>query len=508
MGQGHVLAAAALIAAELLGGAFASCALAQGPVYRERWAWLHLERRRAELLEEIRTRAPADREQVARILAEPTVGSPFLPVARALANARGTTADDSFVLRAAVSVYVLPEVADPDAAKEVCRGTNLSVFLPFSMPAPGELAFDVEVQDEKGTKVWATRIDRNTAMEDLRKAQAVAVVPAGELADGTYRVHVRTLIDGLEARAADPALSWRFHVLRGYQARCEGAVRDARALAEKLDQPERALLSGLEAPVLRAYYGEAFDVESNAVVELQRLELAVRNLAEHKPVLAGMSGEVLTALPSLGKDPLPCVLRLPAGEEPRPLVVFAAGSPAYDLTAYRPTAPATRGPAWTAHELRQFARQRDWNIAFLDSSGGGRNYMPDVCSGITTLRALLHSGGPVVLVCDREAATVASFHVDSLRKLVSGLVLVGGGALQAKTLDRPGPLAVRLAPLHGYPGTEGLQRSLDYVARQRAEQKWNGDVERLAAHEPPWTMGLPLLAEDIERFAAHVFKRP
>ncbi|HEU4417920.1 MAG TPA: hypothetical protein VFT55_03220 [Planctomycetota bacterium] len=506
MGQGQLLAAAAAL---MVGAVFSANAAAQGPVYRERWAWLHLERRRAELREEIAARAPADREQVARILAEPTVGSPFLPVAKALAVARGTTADESFVLRAAVSVYVLPEVADPDAAKEVCRGTNLSVFLPFSPPAPGELAFDVEVHDEKGAKVWATKIERNTTVADLRQAQAVAVVPAVELADGTYRVHVRTLIDGQGPRAADPALSWRFHVLRGYQARSEGAVRDARAVVETLEQPQRALLSGLEAPVLRAYYGEAFEVESNAVVELQRLELAVRNVAQRKPVLAGMSGRVLTALPSVGTVPLSCVLCLPASVEPRPLVVLASGAPAYDLMAYRPTAPATRGPVWTAHELAQFAAQRDWNIAFLDSPGGARNFMADVCSGITTLRALLHSEDqPVVLVCDREAATVASFHVDRLRELVSGLVLVGGGALQGKTLDGLGALAVRLAPLHGYPGTEGLQRTLDEAARRRAEQAWSGNVERLATHEPPWTMGLPLLAEDIERFAAHVFTRP
>jgi hypothetical protein len=80
--------------------------------------------------------------------------------------------------------------------------------------------------------------------------------------------------------------------------------------------------------------------------------------------------------------------------------------------------------------------------------------------------------------------------------------------LQATTLDGLGSLAVRLAPLHGYPAAEGLQRTLDYVARRRAEQAWNGDVERLAAHEPPWPMGLPLLAADIERFAAQVFTRP
>ena len=525
MGQSHVLATAtlrigsfrvgalrvgALLAAVLLAPeAFAWSAAPQGPVYRERWGWLHLERRRAELLEEIRTRAPADREQVARILAEPTVGAPFLPVAKALAHARGTTADDSFVLRSAISVFLLPEVTDPEAANEVCRSTNISMFLPFSLPAPGALAFEVEVHDEKGKQVWATRIEKETSIADLRMARAVAVVPAADLADGTYRVHVRALIDGQPPRPSDPGLSWPFHVLRGYQARCENAVRDSRAAAEKLPQPQQALLSGLEAPVLRAYYGDAFEVESNGVVELQRLEQALANVKAQKPVLTDMSGQVLTALPSLGTVPLPCVLRLPASKERCPLVVFAAGAPAYDISAYRPTAQATRGPAWMAHELASFGAQRDWNIAFLDSPGGGRNYLPDLRAGIATLRALLHSEDqPVVLVCDREAASVASFHVESLRELLSGLVLVGGGALPAKTLDGLGTLAVRFAPLHGYPGTEGLQRSLDHVARLRADQNWSGDAERLAAQQPPWPMGVPLLSEDIERFAAHVFARP
>ncbi|HEX6811834.1 MAG TPA: hypothetical protein VF384_09455 [Planctomycetota bacterium] len=506
MGQSNLLtAAAALIAGSL----FATGAAAQGPSYRERWGYLHLEQRRAELLAEIRSRAVADQDQAARTLAEPTVSTPFELVTKALANARGAAADESFLLRSLISVYLLPEVTDPEAANETCRRANVSVFLPYAVPAPGVLAFDLEVCDAKGTQVWTSKILSPTGVDDLRMAQAVATVPAEDLADGTYRLHVRTRIGGEPPRAKDPGLSWPFHVLRGYQARCETAVRKARALAGNLPQPQKALLGGLETAVLRAYFGEAFDVESNAVVELQRLELALENLENEKPVLAGMTGEVLTALPSAGEAPLPCVLRLPAGVEPRPLVVFAAGTPAYDAAANRPSAPSTRGPRWTAHELAQFGAHRDWSVAFLDSPGGGRNYMPDLRSAIATLRTLLHSEEqPVVLVCDREAATIASFHAESLRESVSGLVLVGAGALQAKTLDGLGSLAVRLAPLHGYPASEALGRSLDYVAKRRTEQGWKGDVDRLAPKEPPWPMGLPLLAEDIERFAAHVFARP
>ena len=75
---------------------------AQGPVYRERWGFLHLENRRAEVFDELRGRSAEDVAKVSALLADTTNGIPFIPVAKALAFLRGVPADDAFVMRAAL----------------------------------------------------------------------------------------------------------------------------------------------------------------------------------------------------------------------------------------------------------------------------------------------------------------------------------------------------------------------------------------------------------------------
>ena len=73
-------------------------AIAQGPVYRERWGYLHLENRRAEVFHELRGRSEEDVAKVAEILVAPDFGKPFMPVAKALAFLRGVEADDALSL--------------------------------------------------------------------------------------------------------------------------------------------------------------------------------------------------------------------------------------------------------------------------------------------------------------------------------------------------------------------------------------------------------------------------
>jgi hypothetical protein len=45
------------------------------------------------------------------------------------------------------------------------------------------------------------------------------------------------------------------------------------------------------------------------------------------------------------------------------------------------------------------------------------------------------------------------------------------------------------------------------VAARRRDGVWTGDVERLADVDPPWPFGVPLLADEIEAFAARIFAR-
>jgi hypothetical protein len=241
MGQGQLLAAASALT--FLGLLSTAPVRAQGPVYRARWGYLHLENRRCELLRELRAQ-PARWEPVARALVEPDQGVPFVPVGKALALVRGVAASEAFLLRAAIGVYVLPEVCDPDGENAQCRVTNVSVFLPFTMPAPAELSFDVEAIDAQGKVVFSTRLLHETTVPDLRMARPTARLPCGELPDGTYQIQLRTNLGGVAPVATDPALRWSFHVLRGYQARSEAALRGARAAMDGRTPMEQAVLGG------------------------------------------------------------------------------------------------------------------------------------------------------------------------------------------------------------------------------------------------------------------------
>ena len=114
--------------------------------------------------------------------------------------------------------------------------------------------------------------DASVAVPAVAAAEPAAAVGDAELEDGRYVFWVRTLIDGVEPHWADPMLSTSFHVQRGYQARSEAAMNRVREDHADLDPVAKALLLGLGAEVSRAYQGQAFDGESDAVVDLRRLD--------------------------------------------------------------------------------------------------------------------------------------------------------------------------------------------------------------------------------------------
>ncbi|MBL8725486.1 MAG: hypothetical protein JNK49_15700 [Planctomycetes bacterium] len=485
---------------------------AQGPVYRERWGHLFLEQRRAELGRELAGRDAEVRQQIAELLAVPTRGLPFLPEARALAQLRGVAADPAFVLRQALGVFPLPEVVDPEAANEQCRNLNASVFLPVTVPDAGVLEFELLLRDAAGAVVWRTVLAKDTAVSDLRLARPAAQVPGQELANGSYELQVVARVDGREPRATDPALRVRCHVLRGYQARAEAAMAAAKAMAAAASELPQALLQGLRAEVERAYHGEAFDVASTAVLDLERLERAVANLREDRHVLAGIEGLVPTMVPGAA-GPMRVVLRLSAERHPaaaptaRPLVVFAGGSPAFDLDGVRPAAPLTRSPRWPAAALADFGATLDADVAFVESTGHGRNHGQELAAVIAALRRLW--GGPdapLCLVAEREAATVVGLQAERFVPGLRGLVLVGGAGLALPALERLAGVPVRFARVVGNPADAAQQRLLDHLQRN-PEAAGRADVQWLTAAPVPWTCALESLRGPLEAFAAAVLPR-
>ena len=253
-------------------GAVVTDAAGQGPAYRERWGYIHLERRRAELFDELSGRSDRDVRAVAELLAVRDRGVPFVPVANALAYLRGCEPDAAFQLRCALGLFVLPEVVDPDGKQGACRAANFSVMLPFSLPPAGAMSFELSVAGAAGEQVLRELLTEQTDIDDVRLAQARLSFSCEELADGAYEVELRTMFDGAGPRPTDPTLRWTFHVLRGYQERAELAMGEAVAVRKDLDPLPRALLDGCAAEVSRAYTGEAFAVRSDAVEDLTRLE--------------------------------------------------------------------------------------------------------------------------------------------------------------------------------------------------------------------------------------------
>ncbi|MCB9879750.1 MAG: hypothetical protein H6835_19315 [Planctomycetes bacterium] len=498
------------IAAILLPSLLLAPVSGQGPVYRERWGYLHLEHRRAELLEALAGCDDAALAVIGRLLAKPDQGLPFRPVVDALAHRLDPPqdTDEAARLRGALSVFVLPEVVDPESTVEECRRANFSAFLPFAMPVPNDVVLTFVVRDHDGEQVFRAEVDKDTDLEGLRMARPIAVMPTDDVADGTYEVEVLMAIAGAAPREGrDCRLRWSFAVMRGYQQRVEAALLEARSLRDGLDPLPRALLDGMALQVQRAYTGEAYEVRSDAVRELELLELALKNLADAAPVLRGMTGAVSTALPC-GELSSPCRLRLPADpDRVAPLVLFASATPAYDITGRRPTEPSVCEGRDLEAALGDFARDGRFHVACMGSPGGGRPFAEALLAALEALPKLLPTGGrKPLLVCDREAAAVVGLRVQEFAPHLAGLVLVGAGGMSQRGVAAADGLPVRIVRLAGYPASESLTRLHDFAVAERTAGRPAPDVARLDERELPWLFGVPLCAAAIEAFAAELFR--
>lgn len=491
----------------MLLGATASMASAQGPVYRERWGYLHLEHRRAQVFDELQGRSAEDVQKVARLLAEDDVGVPFVPVANALAFLRGVESDAAFRLRTALGLYVLPEVVDPDGKQAACRSANFSVNLPFALPEAGKMTFEIVVHDAGGKQVFEKLLTHKTSIDDVRLAQAEVTVPCADLADGTYQVELRTLFDGEGPKAEDPTLRWPFHVLRGYQERSELAMGKAVALRKDLEPLPRAQLDGFATKVSRAYTGEAFAVRSDAVRDLMMLERCLANFDAKRAPLHGMTGVLSTGLP-YGKIMQPCQLRVAVDGKPHPTVVFATGCPAYDVGARRPASPPVREANWLLRELGDFGRSQNWNLAVFDSPGGGRPYPAALLSSLQALAEVLPAGGrKPLLVCDREAAAVVAMQLSKFAPHICGVVLVGSGAMPVQVVDGLDGLPVRFVSLEGYPAARSIDRLMAFVEARKPEQNEGLDLGWLHVRREPWLYGVARSQQELTSFAARLFSQ-
>jgi hypothetical protein len=503
MGQSQLLAAgiAALTAA--------ACLCAQGPLYRERWADLHLELLRERVVRECQGREQDVVLQEAELLAQAGGSNPFRPAAEALASLRGVACDEAFWARAMLGSYVLPEVVDPQASNEGCRSLHVTALLPYALPWNGPRSFRIEVADATGARRFAQEFGADVPLPDLLMGEASVAIPCAEWEDGAYRLRLSLSIDGQGPRARDPVVEHGFFVLRGYQQRSEAAKAAAEAALPRLEAVEQALLRGMLGHVQRAYTGEAFDGASDAVGDLLRAERALQNLDEDKPLLAGLDTVLPAALPGEGADLIEAVLRWPAtaASEPerRPLLLFLAGAPAYDTRGRRPSAPAARSGRWLARRLGADLLP-EWPAAFVQSPTPHVPFGRGLPAAIAALHAVLPTDGRTIVVAELDAALGLCYQ-PKLLALADAVALVGAGAMAQNALEALGSKPILGVSLSGHPSGAGLSLLAQFAERLQAQGKASG--YRLAPERPrPWVAGAFAAQAEIEQFVRECSKRP
>ena len=416
------------------------------------------------------------------------------------------------MLRHAVSVYVLPEVCDPTARNEAGHAANFSVFLPFAMPLPGALTFDVLVRNEAGETVWQHRIEDDTELRDLRMARARARMPVADYPDGRYTVEVRTRIDEQEPRPTDPELRWTFFVLRGYQERAEVRARrgsaGARISAGVAEGAARWLCSGGLACVPAAKPSRSRAMRSaNSNSSRPCCKTSLRTV-HRSSGFAGACGRRCPASIPCCRSSFRCP-RIQRRPPARPLIVCATGGPVYGTGSRRPTEPSSRSPAWLQRELGrpdQFGEAAGYRLVTVASPGMGLPFGKSLRAMLEAAESLLPTGGKrPLLVCDREAAAVVALHLHDFVDRVSGIVFVGAGAVPQRAMAAVGDLPVRAVALRGYPGSRAIDRMQQFLAQRGPRGESGFDYSLLHDRALPWPFGVALSRAELLRFARQLF---
>lgn len=475
----------------------------------ERRAFAHLSDQRTELVGAWRSASPALRAKITEALESDSAGNPFLPTARALAIVRGVACDPEFVFRTAVHCFALPEILDPEEFQEL----SVTMHLPYSVPVPAGVRFLLNGTDASGKPRALARIESATGQEDLERFRAVATIPVAELG-GVQRVEAKVAIgERGGVREADPVPGAPVQVVVGFKKRVE-ALRAARAgLAASATPRDLALLDGTLSAVERVWSGEPRTGACDPLAELTLAEHVVGNLAAGRAALAGVARGAPTAgltrltlgLRAEEGVPWTAAVELREGEQPaRSLVVVLPGPPFWPTSLGGPSSPQATPPGLVLDQVLALGADRfaDSQVVVLESPGKLANpasALPKVCA---ELRAVLGLGDqPLLLVAEREGATVTTLALARAPRFVDAVILVEGGSFQPDDFERIRDLAVLGVAAKGRVASENLRRAAR-IARERSLASFAlheldalpRDIALAVAldHGLPWFRGLDL----------------
>jgi hypothetical protein len=157
-------------------------------------------------------------------------------------------------------------------------------------------------------------------------------------------------------------------------------------------------------------------------------------------------------------------------------------------------------------DLGDFGVGDGFGVVVFDSPGAGVRYIDALLSSLEALPKVLPLGEQKpVLVCDREAAGVVALHIARVAPLVSGLVMVGSGAIPVPALEALRGVPLRLVPLSGYPSSVTIERLLAYVEAAPAAEREALDVRLLHGRSPPWPHGVGCSLPELRAFVRGAF---
>jgi hypothetical protein len=429
--------------------ALAVAALAAGPSAQV----LQLERRAYSRILELRTElvrswvvaeAPL-RARIQRELEGEAKGNPFVPIARALAAARGVECDAAFLFRTAIHCFALPEVVDPVEFKELA----VTMHMPFGVPVPGGVRFDIVGQEGgPGTPAPLAVIEQDTGQDDLERFRAVAKIPVERLGR-PVTVRAISTIDGAPQRDADPAADAPVRVIPGYSARAKSLSAERRSLEGKAAADDLAVLDGALSAVERVWTGEPRGGLFDARTDLEACERMLANVVERRPILFGVGASqrhhgvpAFTIGLAAGEGrSWTCTLDGRACERtPRCLVVVVPGTPTWPTHLGAPSSPEATPPGfvWSqldAAELPQALAGRAAAVVVLESPGRVQLPAENLPHACAALRRLLGAAdAPLVLLAERDGATVVSSALERAPGFAQAVVLVEGGSFQPATI--------------------------------------------------------------------------
>jgi hypothetical protein len=407
-----------------------------GPADRSARAYARILELRTELVRCWVSRAPLRARDPARA-GERCEGQPVPCRSRARWPRRAGRVRRRVLFRTAIHCFALPEVVDPVEFKELA----VTMHMRSGCRGPGRAVRHRRQEGGPGAPAPLAVIEQDTGRDDLERFRAVAKVPvraARPPRDRAGHQHDRRRAAARRRSRADAPV----RVIPGYSARAKSLSAERRSLEGKAAADDLAVLDGALSAVERVWTGEPRGGLFDARTDLEACERMLANVVEGRPICSASGRANATTGPGLHDRPgagegrsWTCTLDgRPASGRLDASVVVVPGTPTWPTHLGAPSSPEATPPGfvWSqldAAGLPQALAGRAAAVVVLESPGRVQLPAENLPHACAALRRLLGAAdAPLVLLAERDGATVVSSALERPRAFAQAVVLVGKAA--------------------------------------------------------------------------------